>query len=687
MLLFNTEDLKGIFQEVSLNPSNRLVCNNANTIYLWQDNILRVQSDHETQYKSYNVELPFVPEQMVISPSGGLVAFYANSEFYVVEVNEQARLRKHFNTSLGIKKLLWHPLATYGLSFVVLHDDGTIRIYDLEDLEPESITVFNRKSRSFGLSDHVESVCDIAFDPTGLTLYLLSSFNYCDIYAIHPCLPKNFSLRSNDTSNVTPRTKNDSLADYMLHKSLSLYNSLDKQLKLISGSDPDGKSDYLTLKHDLLKQIQFFDNYKKNDGIDTFSSKAIRNSVPQGPFIIKKFPTALNAKEVTGLTVIPVGERLGLLNLQFTDGANVVLFPDSEIVMCWTLRSTTTFNNLSVITTFNAKGQCQLLNSSEPKLVFTCDNSTTIVEMPWLEPLAQCIRLHDFSIIDDVKFENKVRTVPGTFLGVLSTLSGDILYNGNSFKVIESNDKSTTQKHINRTDEVKYTYKPSLPTSGKELDMLLKKYKTEANGFISCIPDSLAPLPLKNNSNERQLEVVSELYKETMKRIKLGQMILFRMFNKSNEEVAELHRQLRKTNEIEMLRNKLNGNLEGLQERYSRYEEKSKTLEKRLDKLKETFSSIENNEKSRTSSISEAELVWFKSIKNQVLKFNNYVHLTNKLREELEFLDTQLRSTTKGDDSFSELEFSSLQQMLINDKKIINSCMNELSASIEDLAV
>ncbi|CDO95280.1 unnamed protein product [Kluyveromyces dobzhanskii CBS 2104] len=687
MSLFNADDVQGFFQGVSLNSSARLVCNKSNVIYLWQDNILRVQSDHDTQYQSFDVKLPFVPEQMVLSPSGNLIAFNCKTEFYVVEWSQPTGLRKLFTTGTGIKKLLWHPLATYELSVVILHDDSTIKIYEIDDTDPESITVFNQKSKSFGLSDHVDSVCDIAFDPTGLTLYLLSSFEYCDVYAIYPCLPKNFSLSINNEL-YSSETQNDTFANYMLHKSLSLFNNFDKHLESVSdASTDDTESGCLTLKHDLLKQIQFFRNYQKNDGVDIYTSKAIRNAMPQGPFMIKNFPNSLDAKEASALDVVPLNESVGLLNVHFRDGTNVILFPSSEPIMNWSLRANNTFNTLSAITVYNAQGSCQSSSLSEPKLVFSTPNLTTIIEMPWLQPLSQCLRLHDFSILDEVKFENEITTVPGSYLGIIPTLSGDFLYNHNSVKVLESSESSITKTVSDLPEKVEYQYKPALPTSGNEIDLLLKSYRTRAEGFIPGIPDSLASIPLKNETNENQLEVVSKLYKETMERVKLGQMVSFRMFNKTNEQVAELHRQLRKTNEANTLRNKLKEHLANLEERYMVYEQKSKSLETRLDKIKKTFSTIEENEKLRTSRISDAEVAWFKAIKIQVLKFNNFVHTTSKLRQELEFLHAQLQSTPKECQSFSESEFDSLQQMLTNDKRVIDSCVKELTSSISELNV
>lgn len=684
MSLLNVSDLEGIFQPASVNPSSRLVCYNSSRIYVWQNGILRVQSEVGNTYKSYDLEVPFTPEAMILDISGDLIAFHSKSEFYVVEVRQNTRLKRHHKPEAGIKRLLWHPLATYGLSVVILHEDSSIQIYDLNELDVPKPTIFNLKTKSFGLSDHVESVCDITFDTTGLVLYLLSSYNFCDVYAIYPFLPDNFTL--DGFENNKDDNDNSSLADYMYHKSLSQFNNVQKELNQSTMTADVQQSDMLPLSHDLLKQIQFFKSFAKKNESLPFSYKVLTKATPQGPFRIKGFSNSLYEKDVIGITNIPISKYLGLLALQFEDGSNIILFPDSEPIMSWTPRNINPFNSFTVITSFQAQGSCTLLNGTKPKLAYVGHTAAIFVELPWLSPLSECIKLNDFSSIEGVDFDVNITTISGSFSGVIPTITADVLYDNQHIKVIESEDKKESTLRTPKNLDVKYTYKPALPISSQEIEMLVMKYKSQAKHFVGGVPDELASVPFKNDNNEDQLEIVSKLYKNTMGRVKMGQMIAYRMFNKLQEQQNEIHRQLRKTNRLNELKVKLEGNLSELEERHAASKEKSKQLDERLDKLKETFTKIENSQKLKTASISDAEVAWFKTIRTQVLKFNEYVHMTNNLREELEFLDKKLKAIhTDKTDLFSDAEFNELQQMLLNDKKVINACVSELTASVQTL--
>lgn len=677
--------------------SPRFISSVNDALYLWQNNILRIQNRLHERYQSYEIHPPFLPTGMSVSSDEFYVLLHSNYEIYIA-CPSQAEFPKSYKSPKPIKKLLWHPLAITYKCIVILHTDDTIRVVELNEPATLEGKIYNDKTRSFGLSERVHMIKDIQFDPTGLGLYILTAQNFVDIHIIYPLLPPRANLgHTRSPQPSTPDMKQVSagnLTDYMLGKSLASakllkMKYLEERNIFLKERDTDKEkgnnfgSRYLLLRRDILKQIQFFKEVKEQLPTSVLVDNAFLDSVTQGPFRLRGLPSDLEMIDALALNILPLTQTIAILCVTFKDGNNLLLFPSSEPVMGWSKRDNNELNVLDTISTFKETGYPKL--AYDNRLVFTSETSCNIVKMPWLKNLADCIRLNSLSKLQDLKFSNEVVRIEGRYEGVVAHVGSLILFDKDSIKIYKDKNSDENISPIEDAEEINYKYTTLLRTSVREIDILTQRMANLSTKYVSSVPISIASTPLGPESTVEQLEAVSSAYKEIMEKVQLGQTLNLRLMNKVSEQRDELYRQLKKFSDISAKKAQVEEQMQQLENRLIKYESKASLLEPRLHKLKDIVNKIENSEGIKNSNISDTEKSWFKNLREQVIKFNSFVKEELSLREELRFLRQQVAAMDLEQTNSQVLELETLQNMLRHDREIILSCANKISSATHEM--
>ncbi|AET40670.1 linker nucleoporin NUP82 Ecym_6290 [Eremothecium cymbalariae DBVPG len=664
-----TGDPHPIFQVPPFRTLSKLhvhVCKNATQIVTCFDKNLRYARVTEHTFKSKHLDIKH-SEHSILNNSGTLIAFYGSND---VELFDMDGKKSCLRVELGIKQVLWHPLAYLDSCLVVLTKENTIELYELAKANFMYPTVvLNEKLPQLGISSHVSEICSMAFSPDGLTLYLLSLEEGGDVYALHPLLPSRLRIKR-------------SFWESQWYKATALYESIDKDT-------PNEKKIAMIEHFDFVSKI-----YKMIDKDSEFFDVNIpehkRMVTPRGPFSIYGFPEELYNTTATKLITLPVNdEGAYVLILSFDDGTILSLFPDIELLMSWS-RSLNNACSFVLIEKFRAGGEIFAIESGVAILE---KNNAHIVRFPYLKALGECIKEGDIAPMVDVKLTSDITPLAGSYHTVVTwnePSTKGILFIGNSVirSIPDDVGLSSFKPRVDPAISQNGKYTVCFPSTMEELLKTNKALQHTLRQPLPLVPLEQKNVPLNSEFNEHQLATLTKISTEVMDRIILAQSLGYLMYNRAATQQFELCRQLETVSKLNDRSVTLKQNTKSLTCRLDSVSKKDIALRSRLEKLQQSLDKVNESPKFNELPLSMKERAWFRELKNDVLAFNEYVLQNSKLCEELNFLKKELEliESNHGNIPNEELfNFEKLQDLLTLDSKMIGDCNDQLLAAAKDL--
>ena len=184
------------------------------------------------------------------------------------------------------------------------------------------------------------------------------------------------------------------------------------------------------------------------------------------------------------------------------------------------------------------------------------------------------------------------------------------------------------------------------------------------------------------------MEIFTDVSKEFLQKIAKAQSLGVSIYNRIHEQQLELTRQLQSTCKIISKDVDLRKKFEAQNKKWDAQIIRQSKLMERFSKLTENLSEISKSNKFKEKNISNAEMEWFKEIRNQILQFNCYVHSQKSLQQDLSYLKrelTRIETETIQVDKKSQSEWNELRKMLEIDSKIIKECNEELQHASQQL--
>lgn len=676
-----------IFKRAGEN-SKRFLCasQDGSKIVIYEDSSIRWCNSFDSKYEFMSLE-PTIGdvEHVTLSPSGTLLLLYNSKEVRVVEIPwgysqvsyegfQKFRYLVDSKHESPIKQVLFHPLAYREHCIVILKKDNTIHLLDRYypyDEQPYPL-VLNEPDGAFGMEGLVTDIENITFSQDGLTLYALSVSEGCDVYAFYPCLPRSIEIDH-------PKL------DLLLHKTIVQYENL-------SIETPD------TTKRNTIKQFQFIS--KLRQGLENDQTKI---DIPvewlkvkaQGPFTIASFPDRYYDRTAVQLEILPISGNNDLLLISLDDGTIAVLYRDLELTMCWDSRGYSYNDSLVLIESIRlergdikfkqgALGQFFVLSGKSG--VYLVDTS------PWSKILSNCIENSDVESIANLQFKSEISKIEGVSdvdsyaVWRKDTAISDVFISKDT--VFAKQRTINDDQHKKAKDQKRATtdiprYEVSLNQPMSEILSLNASFQSEAKRPLTQLIDpSKRQAKLNNESNEEQLEILTNVSKEFLQKIVKAQVLGFNLHNRCLEQQYELTRQLQYSGDILDKQEKLKSRSENQSSQCESKLKRQDQLLQRFNNLTDKLKHISESPKFREMDISDKEMAWFREIRNQVLVFNQYVLNQKNLQEQLRYLKMELNkisSQAKDVDDKSKNEWSELLSILENDTKIIKECNNQLA--------
>lgn len=620
-----------------------------------------------------------------VSKGGEYVCLYNDDEFRVIEIpwgyKDTSKMARAFQRcryqvcdgEAKIKQILFHPLGYKQETLVILKDDDSVTIENWKDLEGAKQTVLNTSNGTYSLDSYITDIESMAFSSDGITLYALSVSEGSDIYAFYPCLPTTLDC-------------SESLLDAMMYKSLIQYEELN--------TETDSE-----VKKNTIKQLQFVSKLREthSSGKQLTVSLDLRQARGQGPFTIAPFPEQMYNCTGRSVGVMPIDDTNELLLMSLDDGSVAIMLQDLEPTMNWNsvgynFNTSLTLIELVKLETGDVKEIVVEKSLHGLFFVRAAHGVYSIDTTQWSSTLAKSLEDSDLRPLGEINFKSKVTFQ--RFSGVSNTLA---LWRTNSDACIASvtatevlagpvpNDlkgtKEASSASSKRLDEKNYNAAYSQPI--EEITNLNQRFQKElAKPPSQIIKPQDRQAPLKNDSNEVQLDLLTEYSKELFQKIAIGQSLGATLHNRLAEQVSDLCGQLKTSGELIQKQQDMKEILEFQTTKFGDLETRSTKLNSRFNKLKENLAKISESTKFKELSINKQELAWFREIKNQVLMFNQNVRNQQKLQEQLAFLRRELtRISTQGTDgdTKSREEWQELRSMLEEDTKILQECNHQLN--------
>lgn len=622
---------------------------------------------------------------IVLSDGGRFIAFYTKDDIHMIEIpwaykdvsnmNHvfQRKVSKVNNVS-KIKKVLFHPKAANDSCVVILFEDDSIWLYDFNIRKK---IILNEENGRFGLGDKVTLINDMVFSNDGLTLYLLSVSGGGDIHALYPCLPSRLLITESELQTL-------------MSKSVILYNSINKETK------PE-------VKRSIIKQVQFvtklgLKNKEKDDEVGLEIEDNYRYVKPQGPFTIAPFPGKLYASTAKQITVLDIGRQNELLVMTFDDKNVLFLFKDLELSMVWDTPGF--YYNTSLVLIENLKltssGEEIVIKSFKKQGKFLLKDIDTVYLVDtttWSSLVSKCISDEDLTPLVGTSFKSNIVTldwkdkfcsagvwkyngVEGLIVSSPLKVYTKSFFVGTSlFSSIKNNDEAKIKE---REDEIKYTVAFSQPIS--EIMELTKLYRNDCrNPFPDIIEARIREKPIANDSNEEQLSIMTKFSSDLITKIIKGQSLGINLHSRILEQQYELTRQLKHTQDIVTKQETMDEVNKGHIYQWNEKVIKQINLIKRFNDLNEILTQIETSEKFKDIVISNNEITWFKEIRNQAVKFNEFVHKQKAVNDDLKFIAKELtviQSRSGELQTKAKNEWESLRQILKEDSVLIKQSFN-----------
>lgn len=621
----------------------------------------------------------------ILSKCGEFLCIYNDVELRIIEIpwanSDVSSMTGAFqdfcytSSGAGTKQVLFHPLAYQQESIVILKDDDSITIANWKDFEDSEPDVLNLTSGAYSLDSSITDIEGIAFGQDGLTLYALSVSEGADIHAFYPCLAPRMDFSKAGL-------------DRLMYKSLIQYDSLNVE----SNSD---------VKRNTIKQLKFvsglYREYKNDEDIEIpLGQRQVRG---QGPFTIAPFPEQSYSSTGTAIASMPIDEQNDLLLMSLDDGNVAVLLQDLEPTMNWDGASYNYNNSFALVELIELKSQIiekLVIRSDECGKFYalTSDGVYSIDTSKWSRIMANCLTESDLRPLAETKLKSEI-----SFTEIKGTSKSVALWNAPSqTSVVMVSNRDVKSKQVSKTiakdrkDDVEsgaqnetevYRARYSQPTA--EILQLNRKFQAESTKPLSkVIPVKERQTPLKNDSSEVQLDILTEVSKDFISKIALGQALGASLHNRVCEQEFDLTRQLITSSEMMEKQRGILAHFDSQASRSESLHTRRTGLMSRFDKLKDNLSKIQDSQRFKELDISKVEIEWFKEIRNQVLTFNRNVHNQKRLQDQLIYLKQEINRVsvaTEDQDSQARDEWRELRQMLEQDTKILQDCNNQLNCA------
>ncbi|CCK73558.1 linker nucleoporin NUP82 NDAI_0G05750 [Naumovozyma dairenensis CBS 421] len=691
---------------------------------LLQGCILKWCNVIDTTYHSMKVKSIFNNKRKIIdvklSESGDFLCIYTTKTIDILEIPwgyekiPDELLSKfqpfHYDISSStsalsspsdIKQVLFHPKSYHETCLVILYEDSIIQLIDTT-ASTETITI-NQPTGTLGVETRVIDIESICFDKTtGLILYALSISDGGDIYALYPCLPTRLDVSKKEV-------------DLLLQKSIVLYDSLKENMS----ND---------VKRNVIKQLQFATKLQgqfleqlkgeKDEERTRHAQKDLKLILDvdleyrlvnfQGPFTISPFPNELYSATAKESQCMKINENNELLIMTFDDGSVALLFRDLELTMSWDIANYIHDNSFALVELIKLKptdiGRLIIYQDNFGKFFLLSDDVIMLVHTnSWSDKLAKAIDDSNLNILSEIGFESEI-----TWFDVMGKFNNctPCKYHGKESIIFVSSDnvfvENLTKKHSmnnikgsstsNSNEETAESeYKVTFKQPIDELMTLNELFQKQCRmPFSKLIKPEDRQIELSNESNEIQLEILTDLSKELITKIIDGQTLGFNLHNRLKEQQLELTRQLKHTQIVFEKQDCIKNKNKEILKRWNEQLNRSVKLTDRLQNLNEKLITINDSPNLSSYPITSVELEWFKEIRNQVHKFNSFVHTQRDANEELSFLKKELdrisNDVTSVVDEKSKKEWEELRAILEQDSKIIKECNIELTKTTESMA-
>lgn len=633
----------------------------------------------------------------ILSPTGKRLCLFTDSIIHVVEIPWEynsvpdSHVKKFYTYKSqkitgNLKQVLFHPMSYQETCIVVLLDD---RIELIEIISSDKVLINDMKSNHiFGVEGYVTDIKKLAFGCDGLTLFALSSNEGGDIYAFYPCLPSQLHIRKHDLSQL-------------FNKSLVLYNELN------ADSSPEFKRNVILQTNFVSKLIEKIDNFKDLIPADyclidiELTDRLIK---AQGSFTVSPFPELLyeyTAIDIGILQIDSIGSEL--VYLAYDNGSILLLFRDLETTMSWDTENFTSndsfvmiehvrteMQNINrIVTDTNIPGKLFLIGDGNFAEVDTTSWSATFAKaiteskLTLISNLQISSRCHKHTLQNNEKIKSIVPVWQKNEKGVQV-----ITDTKTSFFNIDLLDKSIKPTEIEGLTEVESPYKvifaqpiEEILQFNKELQRAVRTYKP------SPIDPAVRQELLSNESNEIQLKELSIFAKDFIRNLSIAHVLGLSLDNRMREQQYEYTRQLQKSQEIINMRLSLKEQIQGESERWTRVNQRQKSIDKRLSALRQSLEKLQDSTQYKTMEISEAENVWFDELKKQVLKSSKFVSSYKELQKLLQHITTEVKRNDNEQTKGKEDEWHELRRILKRDAATVEQCNTELQAALSQLAL
>lgn len=660
---------------------------------LIQDSTVRWCNVCEPSYHSMPLERPFNDvKHVIMSKNGEFLCLYSGTELRIIEIPwayvDVSTITSAFQDycfteeKSAIRQVLFHPLAYQQETIVILKDDDTISIMNWKDHEDSEPDVINLSNGTYSLDASITDIKAITFGQDGLTLYALSASEGADIYAFYPCLAPRLRFKKGNL-------------DRLMYKSLIQYEGLNLD------TEPE-------VKRNTIRQLKFVSELQKEEKVkQTLEIPLGRRQVRgQGPFTIAPFPEQIYSSTGTAILSLPIGEQNELLVVLFDDGNVAILLQDLEPTMNWHCDGYSHNASLALVELLNLKSndilQVVLRNDKFGSFtVLTSEGVYSIDTSKWSSVMDSCLADSDLSRVAELEFRSEVsftalsgKHKSAAFWG--ATTEQSFISVSNSEVKVENISTVTTVPHKSASPENESrcennTYEPTYSQPASEIMHLNQKFQKElARPPSKLIPPRERQMPLKNPSNEVQLELLTELSKDLFSKIALGQTVGATLHNRIYEQELDLTRQLKASAELMEKQQDILVHFDSQSVRSQALRTRGSTLLSRFEKFRDHLTEIHSSQKFKDFNISKKESDWFKEIRNQVLAFNSYVHHQKRLQEQLLHLKQEMvriAQATDNQESQARDEWLELRHMLEEDTRILQDCNSQLNTASRQVPV
>ncbi|KAG0672489.1 hypothetical protein C6P45_001953 [Maudiozyma exigua] len=586
-----------------------------------------------------------------------------------------------FDSMPHIREVMFHPRSIGDNTLVVLFENDTIMLYDLDT---GNKVLMNQRDNGFGFGTVVSDIKSMTFSRDGLTLYLLSITDGGDIYALYPCLPSKITFDEDELKTAA-------------EKAVLLYDSL--------GDDTKDE-----VKRNVIRQYKFISDLKKqnvSEGKTDFEMESeFREAQLQGPFTISPYPDALYETTAKEIHSVNIGLNSEVILLTFCNGTILILFQDEEMSMCWNSKNYVYSNSMVVIENAQHFGQSSLdkdlsvfksFNETNHAMIACSERGINIIDMSkWGDNLDKAITNADLNSIKTSTFKSLVHqkmifhtAFPECAVWRVKGKTGIIVSGPKGVKAelmkldIPVDDASGHSKEgspILATETTRFQSEFAQPI--REIQDLTVAYVRRCqNPFTKVIPAHVRQQELANSTNEVQLDALTTLSTQLGAVILQGESLGVMLHSRLLEQQFALSNQIKGTSDI----------LEKQETLVEKYEIQKRVLTEKMAKQDKLVMRIivlnqkvnEANKAALGSDnvISEQEMMWFKDIRNQIFKFNEFVRSQKALQSQLNFVKQELSKlqtraqTTKNK---TDKEWDELRKILESDASVIKQCNEEL---------